>query len=323
MDIPTIRTLPLAALAAAALVAACASTPGGALAPGAAPHGPPRERPVTPLPSPAAPAARALPADPQALADAMRGAPVVLLGEIHDNAAQHALRADALARLVAGGARPALAFEQLDRDDQAEIDRLRRERPGDVDALAALVARRGWDAPLYRPYLAIALANDLPVIGANLSRGDASRVVREGFAAAFDAPTRAALGLDALPAPLLAAHAREIDAGHCGLLPAAMLEPMARAQIARDAALARAIESMAGRGVVLITGNGHARRDLGVPNWLSPALRARTVSIGLVEPAARDALPHDAFDRVVSTEPQSRQDPCEALKARMRPAQGR
>jgi uncharacterized iron-regulated protein len=316
------RRAALAALAtlAAALPAACATPPGGALVPGAPGYGAPRERPVTPL---ARAEAGALPADPRAIADAMRGAPVVLLGEVHDHAAQHALRAAALEHLVGTGARPALAFEQLDRDDQADIDRLRRERPGDTDALLALLARRGWDAPLYRRYLALAVAYDLPVVGANLSRADASRVMREGWAGAFDAPTRAALGLDALPAALLDAHRREVDAGHCGLMPAAMLEPMARAQIARDAALALAIAPHAARGVVLLTGNGHARRDLGVVNWLSPALRGRTVSIGLLEPGWRDTLPRGAFDRVVATDPQPREDPCEALRARRPPAQGR
>jgi uncharacterized iron-regulated protein len=304
-------------------------TPG--TAPGAAPtapYGAPRSRPVTPLPRAAVPAT-ALPAEPQALADAMRGVPVVLLGEVHDNAAQHALRADALARLVAAGARPAIAFEQLDRERQTDVDRARRERPRDVDWLIAQAAGRdGWDWALYRPFLRLALDNDLPIVAANLSRADASRVIREGYGAAFDAPARAALGLDAVPADLLAAHEREVDLGHCGLMPTAMLAPMARAQLARDAALARAIAPYAGGGgVVLLTGNGHARRDLGVARWLPPELRARTLAVGLLEPAAIASLPPGAFDRVVTTEAAPRSDPCEQLKGRVAPggapAQGR
>ena len=47
--------------------------------------------------------------------------PVVLLGEVHDNAAQHALRLQAFKDLLATGARPALAMEQLDRDRQAAL----------------------------------------------------------------------------------------------------------------------------------------------------------------------------------------------------------
>ncbi len=301
----------IAALLVAAGIAGCASP----AAPG---------EPGTPA-VPSRPAAsRLLPAEPQALADAMRGVPVVLLGEVHDNAAQHALRAAALERLVAAGARPAIAFEQLDRERQADVDRARRERPGDADWLIAQAGggRDGWDWSLYRPFVQLALANDLPIVAANLSRADASRVVREGYAAAFDAPTRASLGLDEAPPTLIAAHEREVDAGHCGLMPRAMLAPMARAQMARDAALALAIAPWAGRGVVLLTGNGHARADIGVARWLPPALREGTRSIGLIEGDGATALPSAAFDRIVATPGAPREDPCVALRARMAPGGG-
>src|SRR5204863_4366963 len=70
---------------------------------------------------------------PAALAQAMSGHRVVLLGEVHDNAAQHALRVAALRQLIERGARPAIAFEQFDREHQADIDRARRERARDAD----------------------------------------------------------------------------------------------------------------------------------------------------------------------------------------------
>lgn len=330
---------PIAVLLAAVL-AGCsttaAPTDGAAAAATPAPHGPPRSRPVTPpaprapLPAAAASATTAmpapLPADPQALADAMRGAPIVLLGEVHDNAAQHTLRAAALERLIATGARPAIAFEQLDRERQPDVERARRERPRDADWLIAQAsgARGGWDWSMYRPFVRLALEHDLPIVAANLSRADASRVMREGWAAAFDAPTRTALGLDAVPPALLAAHEREVDVGHCGAMPATMLAPMARAQLARDAALALAIAPHAARGVVLLTGNGHARTDIGVPRWLPPELRAVTRSIGLLEGDGDAGIPAAAFDRVVTTPAAPREDPCAALRARTPPAtQGR
>ena len=75
----------------------------------------------------ASPAFAAAPLDPtpQALARAMDGRRIVVLGEVHDNSAQHALRLAALRIIVDGGARPALAFEQFDREWQADIDRAR------------------------------------------------------------------------------------------------------------------------------------------------------------------------------------------------------
>ena len=54
--------------------------------------------------------------------------PVVLLGEVHDNAAQHALRLQAFEAWLASGARPALVMEQFDRDASRRSTRLRARR---------------------------------------------------------------------------------------------------------------------------------------------------------------------------------------------------
>jgi uncharacterized iron-regulated protein len=51
--------------------------------------------------------------------------PVVLLGEVHDHAQQHALRLAAFEAHLKTGARPALLLEQLDADRQVDIERLR------------------------------------------------------------------------------------------------------------------------------------------------------------------------------------------------------
>lgn len=48
-------------------------------------------------------------------------------GKVHDNVAQYTARAAALRHLMRTGARPAVAFEQFDRERQADIDRGRRE----------------------------------------------------------------------------------------------------------------------------------------------------------------------------------------------------
>ena len=59
------------------------------------------------------------------------------------------------------------------------------------------------------------------------------------------------------------------------------------------------------------SGNGHARRDIGVPRFLPAADRERVVSIGLIErDAPADAAPPGAFDVVFRTPVQQRVDPC-------------
>jgi len=270
--------------------------------------------------------------NPESLAQAMRRAPVVLLGEVHDNAVQHATRAQALRILLQGGARPALAFEQFDRGQQEQVDRVRSEAGVGVDRridrLVALGAH-GWNWDLYRPFLRAALEFDLPIVAADLSRADAMRVAQSGFAAVFDRATIERFGLDHLPESLQRAQQQAVEAGHCHRMPESMLPAIARAQIARDATLAWSIEPYAARGVVLLTGNGHVRRDIGVPHFLPPAVRARLVGIGLFEGDAAetradaaseanaqadpDAGPADAYDVAFFTPVQARPDPCATL----------
>jgi uncharacterized iron-regulated protein len=265
----------------------------------------------------AAAEARRIDASAEALADAMTHSRSVLLGEVHDNAQQHALRLAALKQLIVSGARPVLAFEQFDRERQDDIDRLRRERPGDADALIALGAR-SWEWRHYRPFVQLALDHELPIVAANLSRADAMKVSMSGWSAVFDPATQERLGLDRLPPAFVAAHEQAVARGHCDLLPASALPAMARAQIARDIVLAQSVQPHLARGVVLLAGNGHVRNDIGVPVWLA-AERSQFLSIALLESGiARDeAAP---FDVVVETVPAVRPDPCEALRRRLKPS---
>ena len=284
----------LAACAARALLAACAAT--------------------------ALLAACAVPVPPADWETRLRGDAIVLLGEVHDNERHHRLRLQVLERAIAAGWRPAIAMEQFDRERQAEIDRARAERPLDADHLIAQAsppparAGAGWNWPAYRPYVELALRHGLPLVAANLSNSDTTRIVRNGYAAVFDPAAQAALGLDRpVPADWQATHERQIDAGHCGALPASVWPRMARAQLARDPVMAQVLRQHGGQGIVLLAGDGHVRRDIGVPRWLT-AEASRVFVVGLLE---RDdgPLAPGLFDAVVHTEPADRADPCIAFKA--------
>src|SRR5262249_20557464 len=50
-------------------------------------------------------------------------APVLLLGEVHDNPDGHARRTALLAQRIERGWRPAIAMEQFDRERQEDLDR--------------------------------------------------------------------------------------------------------------------------------------------------------------------------------------------------------
>jgi uncharacterized iron-regulated protein len=240
-------------------------------------------------------------ADPDRLVAAIGSHDVVLLGEVHDNVAQHALRAQVLRRWIERGARPALLMEQFDRERQPELDRALAQPGASADTvIAAAGAVQGWQWPLYRPYVQLAIDFGLPIIAANVSRADARRAVADGLQA---------LGFDPnVPADIVEAQSREIVESHCGQLNASDARSLVAAQVARDQFMARAVEGAAPRAAVLLAGNGHVRSDIGVPRWLSPATRGRSVAIGLLEPGTPSERPR--FDVSVMTREQVRPDPC-------------
>lgn len=252
----------------------------------------------------------------------LRGDAVVMLGEVHDNARQHELRLAVLQRAFAAGWRPAIAMEQFDLEHQADIDRARRERPGDaahlIDVAAPAKARAagGWNWDAYRPFVELALRYDVPLLAANLSNADTTRIVRGGYLEVFGEARLGALGLNApIGAELQSAQEREIDRGHCHALPPSLWPRMARAQFARDAVMADVLRRAAqGGGVVLLAGNGHVRLDIGVPRWLG-ALRERLFAVGYLE-LDDDSTPVTAFDAVVRTAVAERADPCVEFEAR-------
>ena len=240
---------------------------------------------------------------------------LLLLGEVHDNAAQPAQRLQRLQQALATGARPTLLMEQFDRERQPQIDQLlagaaHPRSPAQVqaliDRLEALAggAQAGWDWALYRPLIHLALQQGLPLVAANVSRGDVRAVIEQGLAARGFAA--------AVPADILAAQAAAIEASHCGQVDAASARRMAQAQVARDQFMARQLVAHAAGGAVLLAGNGHVRKDLGVPRWLPPELQARSRVIGFLEGDA--ALDAGAFDEVVPSPPQPRDNPCATMR---------
>jgi uncharacterized iron-regulated protein len=267
--------------------------------------------------------------DEAALQSRLAAAPLRMLGEIHDNTEHHTLRAAWIARIAATGARPAVVFEQFDQDHDAALATA-RTAGGDAEALAdaGRFNRKGWNWPIYKPLVDAALAAGLPVVAGNLSSADARRIARGGLDP----------GKDALIAATMAqsdwSDAREsrlrsgIIQGHCNLLPESAVPRMAESQRARDAVIAtRVADAAATHGsAILIAGNGHVRRDLGVPAYLPAALREAAITVGVVEvrtgePDAatygRNAAGEPVFDFIRFTARRERPDPCEGLEKRL------
>lgn len=245
--------------------------------------------------------------DEEALLRVLEPARYRLLGETHDNPAHHAIRARLVDALGRSGLRPRVAFEQFDAAHDGSLQALLRTRKAitseDV-ARAVEFDRKGWNWEFYRPIVEAALRHGMRLRAANLSRSEAMQVARRGATSA--PPDR---WTDEQQKALEAV----IVDGHCGALPEKAIPGMVAAQRARDAKLAEALRDPPHDGVVLIAGNGHVRRDFGVPLYLG----APSVSVGLVEVGTGEARPRDRdlpFDYAWFTERTERPDPCEGFR---------
>lgn len=218
----------------------------------------------------------------------------VLLGETHTNPDHHRLQARMIATLVRNGRRPAVVFEMIPANLQADLDRHLQAGPVEAGSLGKVLRweERGWPAwTIYQPIAEAALAAGLPLKAGSLDR-EAQKALSKG-----DPQVLEQFGLTQPLEPRIAeAQARELKEGHCNLLPDASIEPMIRVQRARDAHLAQAMMRAAKPedGAVLIAGAGHVRQDWAVPPVIRRALpEQRIVSIAFFEVDEKMSAPAD------------------------------
>lgn len=237
-------------------------------------------------------------------------ADALLLGEQHDAPAHQQLQRQAVQWLAARGELAALALEM------AEQGRSTAGLPRDAseaDVQHALAWRdAGWPWQTYRPVVMAAVRAGVPVLGANLPAARQREAMRD---AALDAR---------LPPAALAEQQQRMRDGHCGLLPESQIGPMTRVQIARDIAMADTVRAarQPGRTVLLVAGNGHVHRALGVPLHLPPDLTAKVLSAqsgqaqAAIDSEVTDTLPAhtSGADLLWPTPPMPPRDYCAELR---------
>ncbi len=245
----------------------------------------------------------------------------LLLGEVHDNVAGQALRAQWVQELaVLHPAGYGLAFEQLMASDQGALDvqqeKLSAKEPDEAGlrqlATAGGFQFKGWHWEFYRPLLHSAISQHWTVLGTNLERAQLMAIMtgktKSTVPAHWSTEQQQTL-------------TREVREGHCNLLPSAQLPGMVAAQQARDRSMAETLVNwhrLTGKPVILLAGNGHLRRDTAVPVWLQQLdPGAKVVSVAFLEP---DGESDDArrYDERVDIPLQSREDPCVALRKRLK-----
>lgn len=191
---------------------------------------------------------------------------VLLLGEQHDAPEHQALQQDTVQWLAGRGELAALVLEM------AERGRSTAGLAADANERAVQSALRwsdaAWPWASYGPVAMAAVRAGVPVLGGNLPRKALSAATAD---AALDAR---------LPPEAWQRQQDAVREGHCGLLPEKMLPGMVRVQIARDISMAQtaAEAHRPGKVVLLVAGNGHVLRSLGVPLHLPSHLRSKVVS---------------------------------------------
>ena len=249
-------------------------------------------------------------ADGQARLATLLPADALLLGEQHDAPAHQQLQRQAVQWLAARGELAALALEM------AEQGRSTAGLPRDAseaDVQHALAWRdAGWPWNTYRPVVMAAVRAGVPVLGANLPAARQREAMRD---AALDAR---------LPPAALAEQQQRVRDGHCGLLPESQIGPMTRVQIARDIAMADTVRAarQPGRTVLLVAGNGHVHRALGVPLHLPPDLTTKVLSAqsgqaqAAIDSEVTDTLPAhtSGADLLWPTPPVPPRDYCAELR---------
>jgi uncharacterized iron-regulated protein len=255
------------------------------------------------------------------IATRARDVQIVYLGESHDNPYHHMDQARVLEAMLAGGARPALAFEMLAQDQQSAVDLAMRDGadPAAVGKRLGWVDR-GWpDFEMYRPLFDQARRYGLPVVAIDLDQRTVRRIAKEGLGA-LPADERSRLVSRRAPeADRERDIARDIEAAHCGLLPSGAVPGMVDAWHARNVTMARRILQALERRpqVVVIVGRGHQ-----APGGLADQVDAlrpdtRQLIVDFVEAGSDEAgRPAPGHHIVWPRPPVERPDPCAPLRNR-------
>ena len=166
----------------------------------------------------------------------------------------------------------------------------------------------------------------VPIDAGNIPRKDVMKAAREG-AASTEPALAARLALDKpLGEKLNQALLAEIQEAHCNAMPKEALSGMAFAQRLRDASIADAALKAAEKGgsAIVIAGNGHVRRDRGVPWYLRERAPTKAIiavlliEVGETETDPERYVPRDpdgrpAADFVLFTPEAKRGDPCDDM----------
>jgi len=235
------------------------------------------------------------PIDPEAAAERLAGADVILLGELHGNAAVHEMERRIAAELIRLRGRDlVLGAEMFEADDQLVLD----------EYLSGLILHRHLTSEAkvwenyetdYRPLVELAKAGGLPFVATNVPRRYANLVARQGLAALEQLGEEARRYLAPLPIryDLDVPGYQEMLEMRLPAMPGMKASPgnMVAAQAVKDATMAHFIASRRAPSQLFLHFNGvfHSQRGGGIGWFLAradPGLRVATISSVLGDSSA-------------------------------------
>ncbi|OQS61457.1 hypothetical protein ASU3_01550 [Actinobacillus suis] len=201
----------------------------------------------------------------------------VLIGEEHDQPVHHQIETYLVQKLEQKRPLAAVVLEMLSVDQQAQISHLQQSQtPLFAEEIPAQIGWKHWDWHQYQDLIISRLSSTTPLIAANLTETE----VKTLYAGAQ--PLRGSISVTPQVQTQLA---QLIQAHHT--LPTDILEKTVTVQQFRDRRMAEMLVKNTQNSTayaLLVAGNNHVRKDLGVPLHLQDfdkKNKAKTISIML------------------------------------------
>jgi len=231
----------------------------------------------------------------------------ILLGEKHDNEAHHQVQTAILRHSIT--ANDSVVFEMITKDQQPVIDQYLKDKIPFSDLEAALNWKKsGWpDWTFYAPLFKTAKDAQARILYGSYPRKELMGKMKAQNTDFQSLPEGQMVNLNV-----------EIEQSHCDLLPEKMITPMSNMQIAKDHLMAtQMLKVKEGGKAFLIAGNGHVRKDRGVPYYLQQRLiNQRILVVGIIEETALNSEQDQfsLYDTIWTTEATPEKDYCEGLR---------
>jgi uncharacterized iron-regulated protein len=200
----------------------------------------------------------------------------LLIGEKHDNPDHHRLESKLLKRF----AQPqvAVVFEMLDDKQSVYLPQLKPTHNLTQLKDQLKWSEKGWSWQDYGPLFQQVLQQGGELVAGNIDRQNIKKIYRGGEAALT--PTSRYQSLSPVAKKHTGVLLDLVFESHCQQMPREHLKPMVTIQLAKDASMASALAGSE-KGI-LIAGNVHARKDIGVAAHLA-VLNKASVTVSLLE----------------------------------------